>query len=169
VDPRPGGGAGVTGEPSANPSGIFRTRVEWIDTDAAGIYHNSTVTRFVEAAEARLMSDHGPRIPVDDYFQVAPRVRYEVDFLAPLYFAQEVTTIIELARLGTSSMTFTFEVWGEEFRGQPRYRAAHGSYVTVHIDRHHGDGAASAPWPQPWVSALTSAGAEGDGARSHHA
>ena len=38
------------------PVADFRTVVEWIDTDAAGIYHNSTVARFVEAAEARMMA-----------------------------------------------------------------------------------------------------------------
>lgn len=145
----------MTGE---NPVGVFRTRVEWIDTDAAGIYHNSSVTRFVEAAEARLMSERG----LEDYFPVAPRVRYEADFLAPLYFGQDVTATVELARLGTSSMTFTFEVWGEEFHGRPRLRAAHGSYVTVHIDRHHDGAARSVPWPAEWVAALTGSAAASD-------
>lgn len=51
------------------------------------------------------------------YFPVAPRVHYEVDFESPLFFGQEVYTVVELTRIGTTSMTFTFEVWGEEFRG----------------------------------------------------
>jgi acyl-CoA thioester hydrolase len=62
-----------------NPLGVHRTRIEWIDTDAAGIYHNSTVVRFVEAAEASLMDGLG----LHGCFPVAPRVRYEVDFDAP--------------------------------------------------------------------------------------
>ena len=38
---------------STREAGIeFRTRVEWIDTDAAGIYHNGSVLRYVESAEA---------------------------------------------------------------------------------------------------------------------
>jgi acyl-CoA thioester hydrolase len=141
------------------PAGVFRTRVEWIDTDAAGIYHNSTVMRFVEAGEATLMRERG----LDAYFPVAPRVRFEVDFEAPLFFGQEVTTVVELAHLGGSSMRFEFEVWGEEHDGRPRRRAAHGSYVTVHIgDNHaadaHRDGARSVPWPDDWVAALRPAG-----------
>jgi acyl-CoA thioesterase FadM len=32
----------------------LRRRTEWIDTDAAGIYHWTTVFRFAEAAEAAL-------------------------------------------------------------------------------------------------------------------
>lgn len=131
--------------------GVFHSQVEWIDTDAAGIYHNSTVLRFVEAAEARLMAGHG----LHDYFLAAPRVRYEVDFERPLFFGQQVTTVVELSHLGTASMTFGFEVWGEEFRGRPRGRAAHGRYVTVHVDRDHGEGARSAPWPGAWIRKLT--------------
>jgi acyl-CoA thioester hydrolase len=137
------------------PTGIFRTRVEWVDTDASGIYHNSSVARFVEAAEARLMHERG----LDGYFPVAPRVRYEVDFEAPLFFQQDVTAVVELVHLGTSSMRFEFEVWGEAFDGRPRMRAAKGAYVTVHIGTSpataaHRDGASSVPWPESWVAAL---------------
>jgi acyl-CoA thioester hydrolase len=135
------------------PTGVFRTRVEWVDTDASGIYHNSTVARFVEAAEATLMRERG----LDGYFPRAPRVRYEADFLAPLFFGQEATAMVRLARVGTSSMTWEFEVWGEPFDGRPGVLAARGSYVTVHI----GTGAIpgeeaprSAPWPAEWVAAL---------------
>ena len=133
-----------------NPVGVHRSRIEWIDTDAAGIYHNSTVVRFVEAAEASLMDQRG----LHGYFPVAPRVHYEVDFEAPLFFGQEVCTVVELVRLGTASMGFRFEVWGEEFQGRPRGRAAHGSYVTVHIGRDHRSGASSTPWPEEWTTAL---------------
>jgi acyl-CoA thioester hydrolase len=138
---------------------VSRTRVEWIDTDAAGIYHNSTVMRFVEAAEATLMRERG----LDAYFPVAPRVRFEVDFEAPLFFGQEVTAAVELAHLGTSSMRFDFEVWGEEHAGRPRQRAARGSYVTVHIGSNgagaaHANGARSVPWPAAWIAALRQEG-----------
>lgn len=134
-----------------NPIGVHRTRIEWIDTDAAGIYHNSTVVRFVEAAEASLMDGLG----LHGCFPVAPRVRYEVDFDAPLFFGQDVCAVVELVRTGTTSMTFGFEVWGEEFRGRPRGRAARGRYVTVHIGGNHRGGAASSAWPKEWVAALT--------------
>jgi acyl-CoA thioester hydrolase len=138
-------------------SGVFRTRVEWIDTDASGIYHNSTVTRFVEAAEATLVRERG----LDGYFPSAPRVRYEVDFLAPLFFGQEATTTVVPARIGTSSLTWEFEVWGEAFEGRPRTLAARGRYITVHIGSGNTavtkpDGArTSIPWPAEWLAALT--------------
>ena len=133
--------------------GVHRSRIEWIDTDASGIYHNSTVTRLVEAAEARLMAERG----LDGYFPVSPRVRYEVDFESPLVFGQDVTATVRLARIGTSSMRWEFEVWGEEHDDRPRARAAHGAYVTVHLSGPPSPGGArvSSPWPAAWVSALT--------------
>ncbi|GAA2735430.1 hypothetical protein GCM10009867_17700 [Pedococcus aerophilus] len=133
-------------------SATLRSRIEWIDTDAAGIYHNSTVTRLVESTEAALTRERG----LEGYFPVAPRVRFEADFEAPLFFGQEVTTTVSVAELGTSSMTFTFEVWGEEFEGAPRVRAAKGRYVTVHLDRSGPGRPQSAPWPADWVERLRS-------------
>ena len=134
-----------------NASATLRSRIEWIDTDAAGIYHNSTVTRLVESAEASLARERS----LDGYFPVAPRVRFEADFEAPLFFGQEVTTIVTVTELGRSSMVFAFEVWGEEFDGAPRVRAAKGRYVTVHLDRSGPGRPQSAPWPSDWVDRLT--------------
>ncbi|MFJ8141323.1 acyl-CoA thioesterase [Streptomyces sp. NPDC096013] len=134
----------------SGPVGVHRARVEWIDTDAAGIYHNTTVVRFAEAAEAELMRAYD----IPGYFPVAPRVRYEVEFEASVRFGQEVETRVELIRLGRSSMTFGFEVWRTAGDGEPNCRAARGSYVTVHVpDKEKGG---SAPWPAAWRAALDS-------------
>ena len=132
-------------------SATLSSRIEWVDTDAAGIYHNSTVTRLVESTEAALVRERG----LHGYFPVAPRVRFEADFEAPLYFGQEVTTTVRVTRLGSSSMTFEFEVWGEPFEGSGRVRAARGRYVTVHLDRSGPGPARSTPWPTEWVERLT--------------
>ena len=126
------------------------SRIEWVDTDAAGIYHNSTVTRLVEATEAALVRERG----MEGYFPVAPRVRFEADFEAPLFFGQEVTTSVAVTELGTSSMTFAFEVWGEAFHGEARVRAARGRYITVHVDRAGPGRPMSTPWPADWVQRL---------------
>lgn len=140
----------------------LRTRVEWMDTDAAGIYHNSAVLRFVESAEAELVRSCG----IEGYFPVAPRVRYEVVFEAPLFFGQEVSVDLVVTRVGRGSLTFAFEVWGEEHEGTPRRRAAVGSYVTVHVAGQHGADAFSCPWPQDWVERLTNGPASGTVART---
>src|SRR4051812_35409398 len=123
------------------PKGVYAGRVEWMDTDAAGHHHNTAVMRWVESAEAALMRERG----LLEYFGAAPRVRHEVDFESRLWFGQEVTATVVLERMGTSSMEFSYEVWGGEFEGRPPARAARGSYVTVHVP----EGADSGrPWPQ---------------------
>lgn len=130
----------------------YHGRVEWMDTDASGHYHNTTITRFVESAEALLMRERG----VSGYFGASPRVRYEVEFPSPLWFGQEVTVSLAIERIGTSSMNFRFEVWGEEHEGRPRALAAHGRYVTVHVPL-GGETRGSEPWPEEWRKRLSSA------------
>jgi len=127
---------------------VYRSRVDWMDTDAAGHHHNTSITRFVEAAEATLMRERG----LLEYFGAAPRVRFEVDFTAPLWFDQEVTTTLVLERIGDSSLAFRFEVWGEQDETAPRRLAARGRYVTVHVPR---DSRRSAPWPEEWRNRLS--------------
>jgi acyl-CoA thioester hydrolase len=138
-------------EPAVDGTGVaravHRARVEWMDTDAAGHHHNTAVVRFVEAAEATLIRERG----ITGYFGAAPRVRYEVDFASPLWFGQEVTTTVVLQRIGTSSLIFRFEVWGEHTDQHSRRLAASGRYVTAHVPRGE---RTSAPWPAEWVAAL---------------
>ena len=133
---------------AVGPRGVHHGRVEWMDTDAAGHHHNTAIMRWIESAEAALMRER--RVP--GYFGTAPRVRHEVDFEARLWFGQEVTATVVVERIGASSMTFGYEVWGEAFDGRPRTRAAVGRYVTVHVPE-GADG--SQPWPAEWVAALT--------------
>jgi acyl-CoA thioester hydrolase len=133
---------------TGDAQGIHRGRVEWMDTDAAGHHHNTSVTRWVESAEAELMRER--RVP--GYFGTAPRVRHEVNYESRLWFGQEVTATVVVEQIGTSSMTFAYEVWGEAFEGRPRVRAAVGRYVTVHVPA---GAEQSQPWPASWVAALT--------------
>jgi acyl-CoA thioester hydrolase len=153
----------MTAEGMRGPAVTVRGRVEWMDTDAAGVHHNTAITRFAESAEAELMR----RLGIDGYFESAPRVRFEVSYEAPLRFGQEVSTVLRVERVGTSSLTLGFEVWGEERGDRPRRRAATGKYVTVHVpggvagrdgQPHEGEQTRSAPWPAAWLSALSGAG-----------
>lgn len=118
-----------------------------MDTDAAGHHHNTAINRWVESAEASLMRDRG----LAGYFGAAPRVRHEVDYESRLWFGQEVSATVVVERIGISSLTFGYEVWGEAFEGRPRTRAAVGRYVTVHVPT---DADSAQPWPDSWRAAL---------------
>lgn len=132
-------------------STTIRRRIEWGDTDASGHYHNSTILRTAEAAEAQLMRELG----IQDYFGQSPRVRHEVDYLSKLYFGQETTTTLTVERLGISSLTLVFEVWGEEHEERPRRLAARGRVVVVNVPC---GTEKSAPWPGHIVDAFEAAG-----------
>ncbi len=130
-----------------------------MDTDASGHHHNTTVIRFVEAAEAALVRERG----IAGYFGVAPRVRQEINFEARLWFDQTVTCEVVLEKVGTTSMTFSFELWGEAAGEHPCGRAASGRFVVVYAPDPAGR---ARPWPAAWVEALTIEPACGQDART---
>lgn len=84
---------------------LVQRRVEWSDTDASGIHHNTFVVRLAEAAEQALWRrlDHG------DMTMLVPRVRIEVDYLRPLRAGDLVEGAIAIEEMGRSSVTFRFE------------------------------------------------------------
>lgn len=120
--------------------------VDWVDTDAAGHYHHSSVIRWVEAAENALHEELG----LLDLFGSVPRVRYEVDYLDRLWFREEVVTSLWVEKVGGASLTYAFEVVG------PRGPAARGRLVCVNIgDGPSGEGSPATPWPEQVRAALS--------------
>lgn len=91
------------------PSVVVERRVEWTDTDAAGHYHHSTVIRWVEAAEAVLLR----RLGLSHLFGSTPRVHFEADYRARLWFGEAVRTELRVTKVGTSSLHYAFTVRGE--------------------------------------------------------
>lgn len=84
---------------------LVQRRVEWSDTDASGIHHNTFIVRLAEAAEQALWR----RLALTDRSAFVPRVRIEVDFLKPLSAGQMVEGEISVEEVGRSSLTFRFE------------------------------------------------------------
>jgi acyl-CoA thioester hydrolase len=107
-----------------NESVTVERMVEWPDTDAAGHYHHSSVIRWVEAAEAALHTELG----LDELFGTVPRVHYELDYLARLWFRDLVQITLEVESVGRTSLTYAFVVRRD---GEV---AARGRMVCVHAD-----------------------------------
>ena len=82
-------------------------RVQWIDTDAAGIYHYSNVVRWAEEAEAELHRELGI---IEQTFGATPRVAIEFEFHSPMRFDDVVDITITVARVGETSVTSGVEV-----------------------------------------------------------
>ncbi|MBT2509333.1 acyl-CoA thioesterase [Streptomyces sp. ISL-98] len=143
----PADGRAEVPAPRNLPSVVIERRVEWIDTDAAGHYHHSTVVRWVESAEAVLLR----RLGLAHLFGSTPRVRFEADYRARLWFGETVRTELRVTKVGASSLHYAFTVRGEGEEGA----AATGRMVIAHAAAR---ATGSAPWPDDVREVLTKAG-----------
>jgi acyl-CoA thioester hydrolase len=85
-------------------------RVEFSDTDMAGIMHFSNFFRFMEATETAFMRALGFSVVLSRYgLEVClPRVHAECDYAAPLRFEDEVLIHLLVEKKGTRSLTYQF-------------------------------------------------------------
>jgi acyl-CoA thioester hydrolase len=102
-----------------------RFRVGWIDTDAGGRIHFTAVFRWVEVAEISLLRRLGL---LDERLADFPRRKVEAEFTLPLVFEDEIDVTLRVARIGRTSITYTWDVLR---RGALAIR---GSHVVVHVD-----------------------------------
>jgi len=90
----------------------FRTRrrVEWIDTDAAGIAHFTAFLRYMEQAEHEFLRDRGLSVLMtDDAGPLSwPRVSVRCDYHQSVIFEDELDIEVHIDRLGTKSITYGF-------------------------------------------------------------
>ena len=119
-----------------NPTITIKRRVEWMDTDAAGIWHHSTVIRWAEDAEAELHRQLGI---VQRTFGATPRVNIEFNYGVPLRFDDEVDVVISVVALGNTSITYQIDV------DRDGESIAKGKMVAVFTDMESG---AKKVWPQ---------------------
>ena len=110
----------------------YHRRVEFADTDAAGIAHFTALIRYAESAEhaflrhigrsvmpaatrgeAAALEPLGPnsgRAAPDDDAVDWPRVRLAVDFTAPAYFEDELDIAVAIDRLGRTSIRYRMTI-----------------------------------------------------------
>jgi acyl-CoA thioesterase FadM len=125
---------------------VLRRRIEWIDTDAAGIYHYTTTFRLAEAAEAAMHTALGI---ADRTFGATPRLGVEMDFKRSLRFNDEVEATLAVTAVGRSSLRYAFTLAG------PDGVAAVGRLTACLVD--HATGRAT-PWPDDMRELLASGG-----------
>jgi probable biosynthetic protein (TIGR04098 family) len=130
-----------------NPASIaLRRRIEWMDTDAAGIYHWTTAFRLAEAAEAALHTALGF---ADITFGATPRVRVQADFKRSLRFNDAVDVTLAVAAVGRTSVRYRLAIAHE---GAP---VAEGEITSCFIDRETGR---AIPWPDHVREGLVAGG-----------
>ena len=91
----------------------FRTtrRVEFADTDMAGIVHFANFFRYMEAAEVEFLRSRGLSVKLvwDGQSIGFPRVSASCDFLRPARFEDLLDITVRLSNLGRKSVTYSFE------------------------------------------------------------
>lgn len=110
------------------PPLVTRRRVEFRDTDAAGIVHFSAFFFWMESAEHELLRAAG--VPVvertaDGVDASWPRVSASCDYASAVRFGSEVEIRVGVEKIGRSSIAYAFEFSHE---GTP---VAHGRVVAV--------------------------------------
>jgi YbgC/YbaW family acyl-CoA thioester hydrolase len=88
-----------------------RRRVEFADTDMAGIVHFARFFAFMEAAEHEALRSRGLSVvmTLDGRKLAFPRVAAQCDFYRPLRFEEVVEIQVTLSRLGDKSLTWSFD------------------------------------------------------------
>ena len=96
-------------------AGAFTTRrrVEFRDTDAAGIVHFSAFFLWMESVEHELLRTCGIRVVEPDAGGPGvdaswPRVSAACDYVSAIRFGDEVDVAVAVEKLGTSSVTYGF-------------------------------------------------------------
>jgi YbgC/YbaW family acyl-CoA thioester hydrolase len=108
---------------------VFRTtrRVEFADTDMAGIVHFANFFRYMESAEHEFLRSRSLSVAMDWEGQHIgfPRVSASCDFQNPVRFEDVMDVEVVLARIGSKSLTFEVT-----FRHRDR-QVAQGKLSTV--------------------------------------
>jgi acyl-CoA thioester hydrolase len=93
-------------------SAPFRTsrRIEFADTDMAGIVHFSNFFRYMESAEVELLRSLGLSVKMtwDGVSLGFPRVAASCDYLCPARFEEVLDVAVTVKRVGTKSVTYAF-------------------------------------------------------------
>ena len=91
----------------------YRTtrRVEFCDTDMAGIAHFANFFRWMESAEVAFLRSRGVSVvlPWEGEHLGFPRVAASCDYLKPVRFDDLLELTVAIERLGTKSITYAFE------------------------------------------------------------
>lgn len=91
----------------------YRRRVEFCETDAAGIVHFSSFFLYMEQAEHAFWRHLGLSVfrqATGDLLVSWPRVSVSCQYRGPVGFEDEVDLQLSIARLGEKSITFKFSM-----------------------------------------------------------
>jgi acyl-CoA thioester hydrolase len=123
----------------------LRRRVNFYETDCAGIVHFSWFFRYLEEAEHAMWRAAGLSIAAAAAGVGFPRVNASFDYHRPLRFEDEFDVLVRVAAIGQSSMRYHCLI------SMGGARVATGTTTVVCVVR-AGDGFKAAPFPPEVIS-----------------
>jgi acyl-CoA thioester hydrolase len=130
---------------------ITTRRVEFADTDMAGIIHFANYYRYMEEAEHAFFRSLGLSIMQSQPNGSVigwPRVSASCSFEAPAYFEDSLEVRLNVVRKGVKSLNYEIEFW----RGETRL--AHGKLKTVCCVCRLGQPLVSIPIPAEYADTI---------------
>jgi len=130
----------------------FRTKrkIEFVDTDMAGIVHFTRFFVFMESVEHEFLRSLGTSVVTEwDGNKIGwPRVTASCEYLSPLRFEDEVDILLWISKKGTKSLTYQFRFMHNEID------IARGQLTTVCCITNPGEKIRSIPIPDFIVSQI---------------
>lgn len=90
----------------ASATHVYRRAIRFADTDAAGVAHFSSLLAIVEEAIHDFFQSRG--VPILDNKSGWPFVSIQADYTAGCRFQDEISVTVEMNRIGSSSLAFSF-------------------------------------------------------------
>jgi len=130
---------------------VIERRVDFADTDAAGLIHFTTYFRFMEAAEATLFRELGlPMLWTDEGGSYGfPRVDCQCRFRRPVTFDDLVRIEMRIDTIDANRIHYAFT-----FHGPGDVRCATGTMVTASVCRDASGALSSVPLPDSHLEKL---------------
>ena len=106
-------------------------RVEFYETDMAGIVHYSNFFRYMETAEHGFFRSLGYSVVMHHFDPPVgwPRVHAECDYLQPLHFEDEVEIQMLISEKKPKSLGYVFRFW--KLKSGERVEVARGRLTAV--------------------------------------
>jgi acyl-CoA thioesterase FadM len=108
------------------PTYRYLSEIAFSDTDASGRAHFTRMLNHVEKAEHAFLASIG--IPVCSETCGWPRAKISCDFRSPLRFQDSFSVVLQLNRIGTSSLNWVFKILKPDAT-----LVAEGEWVTVKV------------------------------------
>lgn len=127
----------------------LQRRVNFYETDAAGIVHFSTYFRYMEEAEHALWRAAGITIAERNASIGWPRVGVSFEYFRPLRFEEEFEILIQIVEIGEKKIRYSCVL------SSAGDKVATGTMTIVCVTRRPNEGMRSTPIPPDIASRFT--------------